>query len=406
MRKLYSGKFILIVVVLSVISFACQFEPLSLTEVDQVLPNTETSSPLNTAEDPSTTIPISDPNPPISNPGEVNHFSQEDLLIEIYNRVSPGVVSIRVFTGVGDGQGSGFVIDNQGHIVTNYHVVEGAEEVEIDFASGYKTWGQVVGKDIDSDLAVIEVDVPSEELFPIPLGDASQIQVGQTVIAIGNPFGLYGTMTMGIVSSLGRTLDSLRQAPGAGGFFFTAGDLIQTDAAINPGNSGGPLLNLRGEVIGVNRAIRTESTNQTGAPLNSGIGFAVSVSLVQRVVPVLIAEGEFNYPYIGISSISELSLVQIEALELTQTTGVYVNDVAQGGPADEAGIRAGSRDTGYPGLLAGGDLIIAIDDVPVYQFGDLISYLFNNKSPGDTVLVTVIRDGQELELSVELSARP
>lgn len=406
MRTINTGKFILIIVILSIVSVACQFDTLPTISTGQDSTNADNPDPLSEPDDPPSTGVILDSNPPTQITGELEFASQEDLLIEIYNRVSPGVVSIRVFTGAGDGQGSGFVIDSQGHIVTNYHVVEGAEEVEIDFASGFKTWGQVIGTDIDSDLAVIVVDAPSEELHPLPLGDADQIQVGQTVIAIGNPFGLYGTMTMGIISSLGRTLDSLRQAPGAGGFFFTAGDLIQTDAAINPGNSGGPLLNLRGEVIGVNRAIRTESTTQTGAPLNSGIGFAVSVSLVERVVPVLIEEGVYNYPYIGISSLSELSLVQIEALELPRTTGIYVTDISQGGPADEAGLRAGSVDTGYPGLLAGGDLIIAIDNVPVYEFGDLISYLFNNTSPGDTIIVTIIRDNQELDVPVELTARP
>ncbi len=405
MRTAYSRKIIIIVAILSIASSACQFDGFPTVETDQEFTNSGEGDFTGVQENQSSTTPIQDSDPSAPILGQLEFASQEELFIEIYNRVSPGVVSIRVFTGAGDGQGSGFVIDSQGHIVTNYHVVEGAEEVEIDFASGFKTWGEVIGTDIDSDLAVIAVDAPSIELYPLPLGDASQIRVGQTVIAIGNPFGLYGTMTTGIVSSLGRTLDSLRQAPGAGGFFFTAGDLIQTDVAINPGNSGGPLLNLRGEVIGVNRAIRTESTNLVGAPLNSGIGFAVSVSLVQRVIPVLIADGEYNYPYIGISSLSELSLLQIEALELPQTTGIYVNDVVQGGPADEAGIRAGSRETGYPGLYSGGDLIIAIDGVTVHQFGDLISYLFNNTSPGDTVIVTVIRDNQELDIPVVLVGR-
>jgi 2-alkenal reductase len=247
------------------------------------------------------------------------------------------------------------------------------------------------------------VNAPASELHPLPLGDSDSLQVGQTVVAIGNPFGLNGTMTTGIVSALGRTLESQRDAPSGG--FFTAGDIIQTDAAINPGNSGGPLFDLNGKVIGVNRAIRTTNFTDTGEPLNSGIGFAIAINIVKRVTPVLINEGKYDYPYLGISSYDELSLPQIEALGLQSFTGAYVTSVTPEGPADQAGIRAGDQTTSV-GLNAGGDLITAIDGQAVQRFDDLLRYLINNKSPGDTVVLTVMRGEEQLDILVTLGKRP
>ena len=225
---------------------------------------------------------------------------QDTLLTSLYEQVNPGIVAIQVLSQGGGSLGSGFVFDKQGHIVTNYHVVEGAQDLEVDFPSGLKVRGEVIGKDTDSDIAVIKVKAPEAALFPLELGDSEQIKVGQSVIAIGNPFGLTGTMTIGIVSARGRTFDSIRQAPD--GANFSAGGLIQTDAAINPGNSGGPLLDLKGRVIGINRAIRTTNTTQEGEPSNSGVGFAVPINIVKRVVPVLIEKGSYDYPYLGVSS--------------------------------------------------------------------------------------------------------
>jgi 2-alkenal reductase len=196
----------------------------------------------------------------------------------------------------------------------------------------------------------------------------------------------------------------VRDSPTGG--FFTAGDIIQTDAAINPGNSGGPLFNLNGEVIGVNRAIRTDNFTGTGEPVNSGIGFAVAINIVKRVTPVLIAEGKYDYPYLGISSLDELSLPQIEALGLQSFTGAYVTSVTPNGPADRAGIRAGDQTTSIQGLGAGGDLIIAIDGQATSRFDDLLRYLINNKSPGETVVLTVLRGGERLEIPVTLDKRP
>jgi 2-alkenal reductase len=211
-------------------------------------------------------------------------------------------------------------------------------------------------------------------------------------------------MTVGIVSSMGRTLESLRQS--SSGAYFTAGGIIQTDAAINPGNSGGPLLNLQGEVIGVNRTIETTNFTATGEPTNSGIGFAISSNIIQRVVPYLIADGKYDYPYLGISSTEVISLLQAEALGLPQTTGVYVHVVTPGSPADKAGLRGGTRLTDISGLSAGGDLLIAIDGQELQTFSDMLNYLFANKSPGDKVVFTVLRDEKTIEVELTLDKRP
>ena len=335
----------------------------------------------------------------------VNPANDQDALVSLYEDVTPGIVAIQVFAADGSGSlGSGFVYDGLGNIVTNYRVVEGASRVEVDFMSGYKTYGTVIGTDLDSDLAVVKVDAPAAELHPVALGDSNALKVGQTVIAIGNPFGLNGTMTVGIISALGRTLDSAHNSPSGGNF--TAGDIIQTDAAINPGNSGGPLINKAGEVIGVNRAIRTTNFTSTGDPLNSGIGFAISINIVKRVVPVLISDGKYDYPYLGIASLDDLGLAQIEALGLKTFTGAYVTNVQAGGPADKAGIKAGNKATNITGLNSGGDLIIALDGHPVRHFDELLSYLITNKSPGDTVVLTIMRGDQKMDVPVTLDKRP
>jgi S1-C subfamily serine protease len=329
---------------------------------------------------------------------------QDTLLTTLYEKVDPGIVSIQVLSDSGGSLGSGFVFDKLGHVITNYHVVEGAQDLEVDFVSGIKVRGKVVGKDLDSDIAVINISAPAEALFPLEMGDSDQIKVGQAVIAIGNPFGLTGTMTTGIVSARGRTLDSLRQTPEGG--TFTAGGLIQTDAAINPGNSGGPLLDLKGRVIGINRAIRTTTTTQQGEPANSGVGFAVPVNIVKRVVPVLIEKGSYDYPYLGISTREEISLIEQEALGLSQSSGAYILDVVPGGPADQAGLKGGNQNTSISGLPGGGDLITAIDNRPVRVFGDMLTYLMENKSPGDTIHLTILRANQQKEVAITLGKRP
>lgn len=329
---------------------------------------------------------------------------QQDALVSLYNSVSPGVVSIQVVSDAGSSLGSGFVVDKDGHIVTNYHVIEGATSVEVDFQSGFKVYGEVVGVDLDSDLAVVKVDVPEDELYPLTIGNSSQVNVGQTVVAIGNPYGLSGTMTVGIVSARGRTLESIRQT--TEGNYFTAGDLIQTDATINPGNSGGPLLNLNGEVIGINRAIQTSGTSLTGSSLTTGIGFAVSSDILSLVLPSLLNGETYSYPYLGVSAYPSLTLYEADYLGLSQASGAYVLEVVTGGPADQAGLQAGNQPTQVQGLYAGGDLIVGVDGQEMLQFSDLLNYMMLNKHPGDDIVLTVLRGDETLELTVTLGERP
>ena len=378
----------LVLSILTITTLACQMTGLAPSLRDQptpVLPS-QSTSPLQV--DPANVIP------------------QDGSLQLLYQQVMPGVVSIQVSNSQGGGLGSGFVYDTQGHVITNFHVVDGATSVEVDFASGFKARGTVIGVDKDSDIAVIKVDAPESELHPLALGDSKSLQVGQTVIAIGNPFGLNGTMTLGIISALGRTQTSAHSIDGGG--FFSAADIIQTDAAINPGNSGGPLLNTSGEVVGINRAIATDSSTVSGQPTNSGIAFAISGDIVKRVTPFLIKDGTYDYPYMGISFLPDqvMNLDVIEALDLKTYTGAYVVDVTKGGPADQAGIRAGDKPTRIDAILAGGDLITAIDGKSVRTFDELISYLVTNKSPGDSVVLTLIRDGQSQDITITLGARP
>jgi S1-C subfamily serine protease len=340
-------------------------------------------------------------NPPVL-PTAIDPAEEASTLEALYQQVLPGVVAIRA----GSSLGSGFVFDSEGHVITNQHVVEGSSEVEVDFDSGFKAHGTVIGSDTDADVAVIQVEAPAEEIHPLAIGDSSTLNVGEQVVAIGNPFGLSGTMTLGIVSGLGRTQDA--SISPEGGHFSTA-DIIQTDAAINPGNSGGPLFNLNGEVVGINQSIRTETFNDvTGNAVNSGVGFSISINLVKRIIPFLIRDGKYEYPYLGIASPrpSELGLAEIEALGLNTFTGAYVISVTPGGPADQAGIRAGDTPTSIPNLNGGGDIITAFDGQPVHTFDQLLGYLTTNKSPGDTVVLTILRDGQPMDITVTLGSRP
>lgn len=375
---------------LLVVGTAC-----SLTRVEQTTTETTPEAqiqPTATTQAQSTQIEIV---------GE--YAALEGSLEAIYEQYSPGVVSLQYSNAEGSGQGTGFVIDKEGHIVTNYHVANGIEQLEVHFSSGLKVYGQVVGLDMDSDLAVIKVDVDPGELVPLVFGDSSLVKVGQTVVAIGNPYGLSGTMTVGVVSARGRVLDSMRQT--ASGSYYSSGDTIQTDALINPGNSGGPLLNLNGEVIGVNRAIQTAGMSVTGDAINTGIGFAISSNIASKVVPSLIAKGSYDYPYLGMTSYSSMSLAMIEVLDLPQSTGAYVSSVVKGGSADIAGIKGGSVPTSVQDVYKGGDLIVAVDGQQIKDFSELLSYLVVNKNPGETITFTVIRNGQTLDVDVVLGRR-
>ncbi|GAB4526902.1 MAG: trypsin-like peptidase domain-containing protein [Anaerolineae bacterium] len=307
----------------------------------------------------------------------------EELLAEIYRTVSPSVVSIRIDERFGGGfqevsGGTGFVIDTQGRIVTNFHVVDQADRIVVRFFDGTIVLGEVIGLDADADIAVIEVDVPQERLVPVRFADSERLVVGQSALAIGSPFGQNWTLTAGIVSALNREIEGL------GGY--RTGAVIQTDTPINPGNSGGPLLNLRGEVIGVNAQIISEER------ANSGVGFAIPSNLVQRVAGELIEFGRVNYSYLGISG-ENVDIEQIQALDLpNDTRGVVVGQAYAGEAAAEAGIRAN-------------DVIIAINGEDIIDFADLIGYLASYTAPGDTVNMTVLRRGQTLDLEVELGAR-
>ncbi len=380
---------------------ACQLSGLTPTGVFPTLP--ATNAP---ALAPTSAAPVSGSTQPV-----VNLVNEQDKLVAIYQQISPSVVTIKTSTGLG----SGWVYDSTGVIVTNNHVVQGETQVEVDFTSGQKVFGKVQATDAYSDLAIVKVDPNGLSLHPLTLGDSSAVQVGQIVVAIGNPFGLNGTMTTGIVSALGRTLQSGPAT--ANGGSFSAGDIIQTDTALNPGNSGGPLLNLDGEVIGINDAIRSDSSTAAGEPVNSGVGFAISINMVKRVIPSLISKGSYDYPYLGISAFvlpdsPDMPLDIIDALGLKSTIGAYVTSVTPGGPSDKAGLRAGTSPVNLPQqysglqLNSGGDLIIAADGQQVANFDSLISYLATHKSPGDTVILTVMRGSQKLDIPVVLGARP
>lgn len=322
-------------------------------------------------------------------------------LPELYEQVNPGVVSIRTLTVEGPGLGTGFIWDQEGHVVTNFHVVKNADDLEVDFPSGFKTRAVVLGTDPDSDLAVLELDSLPKEMVVLEKGSSRDLKVGQTVVAIGNPRGLSSTMTVGVVSALGRTMDSLNQAPGGGAF--ATGNIIQTDAAINPGNSGGPLLNLAGEVVGINSAIQTSSIDLTGQPVNSGLGFAISVDMAKNVIPDLIETGEHASPYVGIRVLEEVSLFLKEELSLPRYTGVYVLEVTEGSPADKAGLIGADFEGEIP---TGGDLIVAIDDQEVNDFSDFMGYLLAYKDPGDDVRLTILRGDERLEVTLTLEERP
>lgn len=317
-------------------------------------------------------------------------------LTQIYNQTRMSVVLIIVRTLFESGQGSGFVYDDNGRIITNNHVVEGAEEITVTFIDGTIVPATLVGTDPYSDLAVIDVDVASYLLKPVTLGDSSKLLVGERVIALGNPFGLADTMTAGIVSAVGRQMD----APGR----YAIVDVVQTDAAINPGNSGGPLLNMEGKVVGMNTAILSE-TRQF-----SGIGFAIPSDTIKREAPYLIEKGEYIHPYIGISGPpSGLTPNINKEMGLDESTrGALITEVVSNGPADQAGLRGGTREEDIDGVVLkiGGDVIIGVDGLTVKAFNDLVVYLERNKRPGDTVTFTIIRNKSVMEIDVVLGERP
>jgi 2-alkenal reductase len=319
---------------------------------------------------------------------------EEQLVINVYARVSPGVVCITAPDRFGTCTGSGFVIDKEGHIVTNNHVATATDEVLVNLADERTVPAELVGADPGSDLAVLKIDLAPEALTVVELGESASLQVGQRAIAIGHPFGLERTVTTGVVSSLGRTLPRDDSD-------FVIAELVQTDAAINPGNSGGPLLDSDGKVIGVNTAI----SSLTG--FNSGIGFAIPVDIVKRVVPELIAQGRYRHPWVGVSGRS-ISPEMVEGMDLPVETGILVFTVEPDSPAFNASLQGGDQDVLIAGMpmRAGGDILVAINGSAIKSFDDLVNYLASHTSVGDLVTVTVIRDGQEILVDLTLAERP
>ena len=349
----------------------------------------------------------------------------EDALTNIYETAIPSVVKITVtvkeqmpvqqqfgspFSPFGPfgftppqpqerfahGEGSGFVWDTEGHIVTNNHVVENATDVEVEFADGTTAPAKVVSTDPDADLAVIQVDLPADQLKPLPLGDSDTLKPGQLAIALGNPFGQEFSMTRGIISAVGRTIKS-------GTSPFSIPEVIQTDAAINPGNSGGPLLNRKGEVVGINTMILSKSGS------SSGIGFAVPINIAKKVVPTLIKGEKVAHAWLGITG-TTLTPDVAQYMKVPEgTKGVLVINVAHDSPADKAGLRGSDKVLKVAGdeYPLGGDVITAIDGKKITEMDDLITYLMENTKPGDTVKLTVIREnGKEETVKVKLEARP
>ncbi len=350
--------------------------------------------------------------------------AEETLLINLYQRVNPSVVNIDVVLNTNfqhpeipgsdgtpippeefspffspQGQGSGFVFSDEGYIITNNHVVEDAAKITVTFFDGEEYPAEIVGLDADSDLAVIKITAPAERLVPVTWGDSDNVVVGQRAVAIGNPFGLAGSLTTGIVSAVGRDLPSVDR--------FLIPEIIQTDAAVNPGNSGGPLLNSHGDVIGVVSAIVPRQLG-TGERSFLGVGFAIPSNLAQKVLPTLIAEGGYQHPWVGISG-STLTPEIAREMNLDVAQGALVIFVLPDSPASKAGLRGGDTDfvtgDGIPTQI-GGDVIIAIEDEPVKTFDDLISFLSRRGQVGKTVTLTIIRDGNTQSLDVVLEARP
>jgi S1-C subfamily serine protease len=321
--------------------------------------------------------------------------------IAIYEKAADGVVNITSTAVQMDfffkafptqGSGSGSIIDMKGHILTNYHVVENAQKLEVTLTDESKWPAKLVGSDPDNDLAVIQIDAPKEKLRVIPMGDSKSLRIGQKVLAIGNPFGLQRTLTTGIISSLGRTIRS-----DAGTLME---DIIQTDAAINPGNSGGPLLNSEGEIIGINSAIISPSGGSVG------IGFAIPVNLAKRVIPDLIAKGYVIYPYIG-ATIQSLIPEVAKYLKLKVERGALIAEVVKGGPADKASLKGGNQkvQVGNTIVIVGGDVVLKADQNEVRTNDQLIHYI-REKKPGDTIVLRVYRKGELTDVKVTLGERP
>ena len=324
-------------------------------------------------------------------------FSKSLSLIEIFEKSEPGVVRVNVQRGesedVSGGVGSGFVFDKKGHIITNAHVVKNANKVIVTFLDGRSYNADVIGSDEYTDIAVIKVNADLVLLNPLSIGDSSNLKVGEGIAAIGNPFGLSGSMTSGIVSQLGRLLPS-----GSG---YQIPDVIQTDAAINPGNSGGPLLNMRGEIVGINTAIQSDTGEFTG------VGFAIPSQTVAKIVPTLILDGEYKHPWIGIAG-RDIDPDMANVLNLKDAVGFLVITVVEDSPAFDAGLIGSDKTIEVEGVSypMGGDIILAVDGKEVRKIDDILIHLQRAKSVGDEMVLEVLRDGRTTNVTITLDERP
>ena len=320
--------------------------------------------------------------------------SYEYSLVDIFEKSEESVVQVNVLRGGSDGgMGSGFVYSEEGYIITNQHVVKDAKKVTVTFLDGEAYIGDVIGTDPDLDIAVVKVSPSNTYLQPITIGDSSKLKVGEKIAAIGNPFGLSGSMTSGIVSQIGRLL------PQESGYSIP--DVIQTDAAINPGNSGGPLINMKGEVVGINTAIQSITGEF------SGIGFAVPSNTVKKIVPVLIEDGEFKHPWMGISG-TDVDPELADFRELKSSKGFLVISVIEGSPAEQAGLIGVTETKEIDGreLAVDGDIVLSIDGKTVRKISDILIHLQREKSIGDEMILSVNRNGEILELTMVLEERP
>ncbi len=369
-----------------------------------------TPPPATLSMPPVTSVPLPTQSPIPTLPPELTNplAAEQEALIALYRRVNPAVVSIEVVAdhppvggalfNVPISQGSGFLFDDQGHIVTNNHVVENGAKFQVRFSDGTILMARLIGGDPGSDLAVLKVDELPPGTAPLPLADSRTVEVGQRAIAIGNPFGLRNTLTVGVVSGIGRSLSG--PASSSGGRFRIP-NIIQTDAAINPGNSGGPLLNIYGEVIGVNTAI------SSGSGSFEGVGYAVPSNAVSRVVPALIRDGRYDHPWMGIG-MRDVDPILAEQLGLPVRQGVLITEVVPDSPAARAGLRSGSQVVTIGGreVRVGGDVIVAINAQLVRDSEELVSYLELETSVGDTVVMTVQRGDRQEQVEMTLGARP
>ena len=381
-NHLFKNRFLILILPLLVLSsFVYYIIPIYGQQISDIIPNSKENNELLTLPDLFSKVERS-----------VVEVTETDLSSSLVSRL-----------------GSGFVFDNEGHIITNYHVVTPISnenrEFDITFLDGTKHKAKLIGYDPFTDLAVLKgISVPRDDLIPLNLADSYELRVGETVVAIGNPFGLSGSMTVGIVSGLGRLLPTAEESTSQLSntvSSFSIPDIIQTDAAINPGNSGGPLLNLQGKVIGVNTAI----FSNTG--VYSGIGFAVPSNTIKKVVPSLIKEGIYHHPYLGIIGL-DVNAQIADIYKLKDSRGFLVTDIAKNSPADKAGLLKSTLSVNSNGKIVNsqGDIILKIDDHEVRQIDDILTYLEREKSVGDFVKLSIYRDNNIIELNVELGPRP